>query len=268
MPALTPVVESLDKVPEAARPYYEQKDGKYHVILDAAPAGFVPATDLATANGKVVEFRDKNITLLQEVETLRPLKTQFEGIDPTKAKDALARVDALEKKGVTKADDVATLVNTAVAAALKPVTDQLAASQAATEAATKRAADQTLRASVQEKFLKAGGKPGAVDFILGKAKEVFTVDGDQVKAQANKFSTARPGEPIGLEEWLVSAAKDNDFAFEPSAGAGASPKPGSPGAARPGQTVLKDPTPEQLGDPKTAKGIKDGSIKLEYSAQQ
>lgn len=265
MPALTPVVESLDKVPEAARPFYEQKDGKYHVILDAAPAGFVPATELATANGKVIEFRDKNIALLQEVEPLRTLKTTVGDLDVVKAKEALTKVGELEKKGVKGAEDVAALVNTAVAAALKPVTDQLTASQAATEAATKRAAESTLRTVIGEKFTKAGGKPGAIDFIIGKAKEVFTVEGDQVKAHPNKFSSTRPGEALGVDEWIITAAKENDFAFEPSGGGGANPLKGGGGALKPGQTVLQDPTPQQLGDPKTAKGIKDGTIKVQYS---
>lgn len=263
MPALTPVVDSLDKVPEAARPYYEQKDGKFHVILDAAPAGFTPAADLAAANGKVVEFRDKNISLLQEVEVLRPLKTAFEGIDPAKARDALTRVGALELKGVKGVDDVAAMIQTGIQAAMKPVTEQLEASQKLVTAERERANKQTLRSTIAEKFLKAGGKAGAVDYIVGKAAEVFAAEGDAVKAQANKFSSTKPGEPLGIEEWLTTAAKEHDFAFEPSKGGGADPNKGGGGALKPGQTILLDPTPKQLGE--NSKAIADGKVKVQYT---
>lgn len=259
MPALTPVVESLDKVPEAARPYYEQKDGKFHVILDAAPAGFAPAADLAAANGKVVEFRDKNIALLQEVEVLRPIKTQFDGIDPAKAREAIAKVEELGRKGVKGADDITTQIQ----AALAPVLAKLETSEKQGLADRERANKQTLRSTIAEKFIKAGGKAGAVDYIVGKAAEVFAVEGEVVKALANKFSSTKPGEPLGVEEWLATAAKDHDFAFEPSAGGGANPNKGGNGALKPGQTILQDPTPKQLGE--NSKGIAEGKIKVQYS---
>src|SRR4051812_43384559 len=110
MPALTPVVDSLEQVPEAARSFYEPRDGKFVVSLSAAPAGFVPAADLAAANGKIVEFRNNNITLNNEVTELRTLKTAFDGIDPVAAKDAIGKVAALGTKGVKDADDVQKLV--------------------------------------------------------------------------------------------------------------------------------------------------------------
>lgn len=263
MPALTPVVDSLDKVPEAARSFYEPKEGKFVLSLDATPAGFVPAADLATANGKVVEFRDKNILLLQEVEPLRTLKTSFDGIDPTAAKEALAQTDALKKKGVAKPDDVTSQIQAAVAAAVKPLQDEVIASRRIAEENAKRADDGVLRTKVGEKFLKAGGKPNALDFVLGKATEVFKVEGGEVKALANKFSSNHPSEPLGIEEWVVSFAKDNDFAFAPSTGAGAAPV--RAGSSRAGQSILLDPSPQQLGEESTAKAIAKGELRIEYS---
>lgn len=265
MPALAPVVDSLDKVPESARGFYEQKDGKHHLILDGAPAGFVPATDLATANGKVVEFRDKNITLLQEVEVLRPLKTQFDGIDPVAAREAITKVAELGRKGVTKVDDLAALIQSGIQAAIKPIQEQLTASTAETAAERKRADESVLRSQIAEKFLKAGGKVKAVDYIVAQAADVFKVVAGKVEALANKFSTNKPGEALGVEEWLVSAAKDHDFAFEPSTGAGANGTKGGPTVpGRPGQTVLTNPTPQQLGE--HSKAIGTGKMRVEYTA--
>lgn len=264
MPALAPVVDSLDKVPEPARAFYEQKDGKHHLILDAPPAGYVSAADLATANGKVVEFRDKNITLLQEVEVLRPLKTQFEGIDPAAAREAITKVAELGKKGVTKVDDLAALIQTGIQAALKPLQDEIANGKAETAAERKRADESVLRSQIAEKFLKAGGKAKAVDYIVAQATDVFKVVAGKVEALANKFSTSKPGEPLGVDEWLVSAAKDHDFAFEPSTGAGANGTKGGPVVpGRAGQTVLTNPTAQQLGE--HSKAIGTGKMRVEYT---
>lgn len=263
MPNLASTVDSLDQVPEAARPFYIQKDGKYVVALDGAPSGFVSAADLATANGKIVEFRDNNIALAKEVETLRPLKSQFEGIDPIAAKDAIAKVAELGKKGVKGEDDVQKLVTSAVEAALKPVKEQLTASQQATETERKRADESTLRQTITAQFLKAGGKAKAVDFIVTQAASAFKVENGVVAAQPNKFSTERPGEPLGVEEWIGSLTKEHDYAFASSTGSGAAPANGGASQLRPGQQVLRDPTPQQLGE--FATKIAKGEYKVEYT---
>lgn len=263
MPALVPVVDTLEAVPEAARSFYEAKDGKFHLSLNGAPAGFVPAAQLTEANGKLVTFRDNNVALLKEVEPLRTLKTQFEGIDPAVAKDAISKVTELGKKGVTGEADLKTLIDAAMAP-LKTQLD-LAAAQTATE--RKRADDAALRSSIGEKFLKAGGKPKALDYVIGEAQSVFTVEQGIVKAQANRFSTERPSDPLGIDEWLTGLAKEHDFAFEVSAGSGAGGGPrqgaGNGVILKAGQTALTDPTPAQLGE--FSKEILAGKVKVVYS---
>lgn len=263
MSALVPVVEKLDQVPEAARTFYEQKDGKYVLKLDGAPAGFVPAADLASANGKVVEFRDKNIALLQEVDTLRPLKTQFEGIDPVAAKDAIAKVAELGKKGLKGVDDVTAAMNAAVQAAVKPLQEQLQAQAQSLATEKTRADESTLRSKVSDVFLKAGGKANALDFIVGQAKSVFQVDGGEVKAAPNKFSADRPGEPLGIQEWITGQVKVNDFAFGPSTGTGAVSTQTGNKTVNDTRKVLVDPTPQQLGQ--YGKEISKGEMRVEYT---
>lgn len=260
--ALAAVVDSLDKIPEAVRSEYQQKDGKYHLSIEGTPAGFAPASDLAAANGKVVEFRDKNIQLLQEVEPLRRLKTDFDGIDAAAAKDALAQVDALGKKGVKKADDLATAIKSAVDAAMAPLNEKLTAAERAAADNAKRADESLFRSAIGEKFSKAGGKGKALDFVVGQAASVFEVKDGKIVAKSNQFSADKPGDPLGVDEWLTVQARENDFAFEPSGGSGAAPVKGALGL-KPGQTVLRDPTPRQLGE--AAADIKAGKIKVEYS---
>jgi len=269
MPALVPVVDRLEDVPEAARTFYVQKDGKFHVDLSGAPVGFVSATELAAANVKVIEFRDSNIALTKKINELEPVVAKFKDIDPDAARSAITKVAELEKKGVKGADDVQAMITAAVTAAVKPVQDQFTALQTSAAADRKRADDGTLRTVLMDKFNKAGGLPGASDFIFSKAQPVFVVENGVVKAGPNQFSSDKPGELITMDEWLTRQTKESDFAFKSSNGGGASPAPGGGGGAggRPGVTILKDPTPQQLGDPANSAAIKAGKMRVEYSQQ-
>jgi hypothetical protein len=267
MAGLPPVVESLDKVAEPLRTYYESKDGKFVLSIDGTPLGFVPAADHAAQLGKVVEFRDNNVALLKEIEPLRKLKTDLGDLDLTMAKSAVTELKTLKEKGVSKPDDITALVTAAVSAAVAPLQEQVKASSASLAAERKRADDQTLRSFVGERFVKAGGIASALDYIVGKATDPFEVRDGAVVAKANKFSTTNPGSPLSVEEWLGVQTKESDFAFKPSSGSGAEGNKGGGGGTGllPGQTELRDPTPNQLGQ--YAKEISQGKMKVVYSNQ-
>lgn len=265
MATLTPVVDKLEDVPEATRSFYVQRDGKFHVDLAGAPAGFVPAADLAAANGKVVEFRDNNTKLLQEIAPLREIKTTLGDVDPKIAVQSVSELAEIKKKGVTKPDDVTKLVQDGISAALKPVQDQLAAITTTAQADKKRADDLFLRQTISDAFTKAGGEPTALDFIVSRTNGTFIVEGGVVKAAANQFSTDKPSEPLSVTEWMARQTKEVAYAFKPSSGGGANPQ-GGPGGNntqhRAGVTVIKNPTPQQLGE--FAADVKAGKVRFEY----
>lgn len=266
MPPIAPVVEKLEDVAEPARQFYKSEGGKFVLDLTATPSGFVPAAELATANGRVIEFRDTNIALKKQVDELSPLKVAFEGIDPVAAKAALASQEELKKKGITKPDDLAAAIQTAVQAAVTPLTQQLTQITTTNAENQKRADLMTLNQVLGAKFSKAGGVPEAQDFISSKAAGVFVVEGGAVKAAPNQFSVDRPGEPLSVDEWMTRQTKEQAFAFKASSGGGANPAPGAGGGTqhKPGQLVLKDPTPQQLGE--HAGDIKSGKMRVEYSS--
>lgn len=267
MPALPPVVDRIEDVPEPARTFYVQKDGKFHVDLSGAPVGFVPQTELQAANAKVIEFRDNNIALNKKVSELEPQVAKFTGIDPEAAKAAIAAQKALQDKGVKSADDISTIVQTAVNAAVQPLQEQITSFKSTAEAEKKKSEDLLLRGTLGEKFIKAGGEPNALNFIVNEARGVFVVDNETIKAAAGQYSTDRPGEPLTIDEWLTRETKQNSFAFKPSGGGGGvgNPKPGETGGVtlRPGQTILKDPTPAELGA--ASKDILAGKVKVVYT---
>jgi hypothetical protein len=262
MPALAPTVNTLQEVPEPLRQFYVEKDGKFHVDLSGPPTGFVPSADLATANGKVVEFRDNNVKLLQEIEPLRKLKTDLGDLDITVAKTAVTELKTLKEKGVSKPDDITAMMKSVAEQTAKPLQDALALLTTTAKADRERADEATFRTAIGEKFTKAGGLPKALDYIINEAKSVFKVDNGKVAALPNKFSTVTPGNPLEIDEWLTSAAKEHDFAFKPSQGGGAPPAGGGGAPHRAGQTVLRNPTPQQLGD--ASKDISTGKVRVEY----
>ena len=259
-------VEKLEDVPEPARGFYEQKDGKFVLGVE----GVAAARDLAEANGKIVEFRDTNVKLLKALgadsfDGALARAALLQGIDPAKLErlkaidpDEFARLkaaaDELKKKGVTDPADLDTRLNAALEAALGPVREQLANEQKARATAQGRADEALLRQSIGEKALKAGLQPGALDFLIAKAHDDFHVVDNAVKAKDNKFSADKPGQALGVDEWLAGKMKEFGFAFAASQGGGAGGGSGNGAGARPGAKQLVNPTPQELGRLKHVSG--------------
>lgn len=262
-------VSSLDQVDENLREHYRLNDSGdgYVLNLEGSPHGFVSKTEHADSVNRLSEFRNNNISLTNELEELRPLKAQYEGIDPNAARSAMLQVEELGKKGVKKPDDVQTQISAALndftSKVVEPLKSQLEASEQARQDAEHEAERGLMRSKIGEEFIGMGGKPGAMDFILGKAENIFGVIEGKVSARENQFSTNNPGEPITPKEWLTQQATsvETDFAFNASNGGGASPKPGASSSSQ--AQKLVNPTPSQLGANMDA--ISSGKVVVEYS---
>jgi hypothetical protein len=234
--ALKVVLDTLDGVPAGLRDHYTKaNDGKFHLTLDGEPP-------------KLTEFRNTNIELLKERDAL---KAKFDGIDPEVAKADRAKVLDLEK---TNPD-----------ARLKVLEAELA-TEKAIRIETQRKADRSrVRDVLRVRATAAGVLPAAMDMLLDKAEPQFVMDGDVVKAKPNTFSPTRPGEPLSVDEWMTGALKDLGFLFGRSNGGGSDGRPGG-GSGGDGKTVLRDPTPQQLGE--HAKAIAAGEMRIVYSGGQ
>jgi hypothetical protein len=252
-------VEKLEDVPEPARGFYEQKDGKFVLGVE----GVAPARDLAEANGKIVEFRDSNRALMRALgaETIDAALSRaalVAGIDPAKLErlkaidpDEYAALKAaaakLKEKGVTDPADLDTRLSAALEAALTPVKQELASEKQARAEAQKRADEALLRQSIGDKALKAGLDPAYLDFMTTKAHDDFHVIDNAVKAKDNKFSADKPGQALGIDEWLAGKMKEFSRIFAPAQGGGAGGGSGNGAGARPGAKQLVNPTPQELG---------------------
>jgi hypothetical protein len=260
------VIDTLEGLSDEVKAEYEPKDGKFHLKVEGQLPGYVDAKELLAANTKVVEFRDRNIALLKENDELRPLKLKYEGIDPAEAKDAIEKVKALGKKGIKDVEDFNAQVKAVAEDLIKPLREQLAMSAAETAEARKRADDSLLHAKISEAFVKAGGKPGATDYVVGLSKDDFEVKDGKLVAKAGKFSKTKPAEPLTPEEWLADRVqKEHDYVFNPSNGGGAQPTIKSGPVAsknRPDVKILKNPTPQELGQ--YSGDIASGKMKVEF----
>jgi len=273
------VIAQLTEVPEGLRGEYEfsAEDKTFRLKIEGDPPGYVKGDVHAALNGKLVGFREHNKALMAALgaETIEAAiaradavkgfdPKRFEGVDPEEFKALKAQAGKLKDKGIDNADQIDARFKSMLDAAIKPVNDKLAATEADLSAARKKADEGIFRSSVQAPFLKAGGKADAVDFVMLRAAEKFTVVGGTIKARPDAFSADKPGEPLGLDEWLSGFQKMSAFAFEPSKGAGTTPGNGSGGAAiRQGARVLTNPTAQDLG--KYAKEIAKGEVVIANS---
>lgn len=232
--ALPYTVPSLDAIPEPQRALYKPTgDGKFVIDVD----GVAPAADLAAAAVKLAEFRENNSKLLKAlgaagIEDGLARAAAIAGIDAARlAKlkdvdpDEYARLKAsaakLTEKGLGDPESADAKLKALVEQQLEPVRKQLEAEQKARAEAQAKASDALFVGTVGEEFVRAGGQPGAREFMAMEARKVFRVEGDKVVANEGHYSAVKAGEPLTLSEWLAAQAKANPWAFKESTGGGA-----------------------------------------------
>jgi len=216
---LKAVVESLEGVPEPARPLYAEKDGKFHLQVE----GLVP-------KARVDEFRDNNLALKRQIDELT---ARFDGIDPEVARKLAAEQAKLRDKQLIEAGKVDELLAERTG---KMKNDFEAALK------TERETAQTLKTQLESLLIdgairdaatKAGVRATAVDDVLLRGRQTFrVVDGKAVPMEGDKPIFGRAGEVMDVQEWVMGLTERAPHLFEPSQGAGARGAPGAGGNTR------------------------------------
>ena len=231
----------VDALELPLRPLYVEREGKF--VLDVE--GMVPSAEVHELRTKVAEFRDNNIAVTKERDTLKATVSKFEGIDPEEHKTIKAEYDKLKGKGVKSEDDL----QKAIAAAIKPISDKLAEESSARAEAQKRADDATFRELFSTDAKKVGVRPASLRHVLREASEKFTLkDGSIVPKEGVKHPTD-PLKTLTTEEWLQQLVKTDEYLFEPSVGGGANGggSGGSSGGGGGNARKIINPTPEEMG---------------------
>lgn len=250
----------VDALPEAVRPLYVEKDGKFILDLEGE---FVPKTELNDVKTKLSEFRTNNISLSQTLNDLNEKIKTFEGIDPEEARRLKAEKAELVKKSGGKSDgNMEELIRETVNAALKPTQDALQAEKTAREAAQRIANQSQMREKITATATKAGVRPSSLRHVLREAEDAFELKDGEVVARSGKLDPDDPLKPLTPDAWISGLRKSDDYLFEPSVGTG-SENSGRPGAQ--GKRVLLNPTPEEKG--KHMKDIASGAVVVEYTSR-
>jgi len=266
------VISTLEEVDESLRGEYEKgDDGRFHVKLEGSPKGFVSGVEHDGIKRKVVEFRDTNIELLkdiaglagvQEASNIEPLKIKLaamSNIDPKEHAKLSAKIKELEA-GNENQPDVADIVKTQVGLAVAPLQEKVDKAEKREADAILRANRALLRESIGTVAAKNGARPDALSYILDQSEHSFEVTEDKVVAKSGIFSEKDPSKSLEIEEWMTGAVKKYAFAFEASKGGDPPTKEGSRLTVRDGVTILKNPTPQELGQ--HSRDIAQGKVQI------
>jgi hypothetical protein len=253
----------VDALPEALRGVYKDTNGTFNLdaaVLALANDGMVPDSDYSRMKTGLAEFRDNNIALIKERDSVTTKLKGFDGVDVTEYHTLKEGAAKLKKVGIDKTDDLAALIAEQVSKAIKPVQDNLNTMTQERETLKKQVAASAVDDHIRTAALAAGARENAIDDILNRGRKVFqSEDGKVVAKDGDKprFSAADPAKQLGAEEWVSDLAKTNDFLFKPSGGGGAG---GGGGGGGGGKTVLTNPSRADFS--KNLEAIANGTIEV------
>lgn len=227
--ALKALVDAIDTVPEPARAFYKEADGKF--ILDVEPVdGFAleDVSGLKNTLGKEMTLRKK---LEKDV-------VKFKDIDPDKARDALARLEELGN--IDPAKDADKIVNERLEAAKRQLLEkhgeELKTRDGRIAGLTKTVeslmVDQVATAALAE-------AKGAVELLLPHVQRHTRVredaNGSFIVEVVDKDGNARignaKGDPMTIKDLVQEMRKSETFgrAFEGTGHTGSGTRPNSSG---------------------------------------
>jgi len=219
-------LDTLDNIPEALHEYYEQTEG----------GGFVLAVDgiPPSAQKKVAEFRDNNISLTNQLKEFEEKIKIFEGIDPDKAREALDRLRAIEEKEMIEAGDVESLVHQKLEEERRNYSKQMEAlrkSKDELEQQSRHYKTQLANTVIENKVMQAVQEvatphQSAMQDILSRAKSQWRLNDDgelyAVDESGSRIYNKSGDEPISTHEWAKNLTTQASHLFQSSQGTGSS----------------------------------------------
>lgn len=204
------VVETLDGVPETARGFYVEREGKF--VLDAE--GAVP-------KGRLDEFRDNNLALTRQISDLQK---RYEGIDPDQARALSERARHERDRKLIDAGRVDELVSERTAT----LRAEFAGIASERERLKKELAAHVVDGAIRDAASRAGVRAAAIEDVLARGRALFRLEGGKAIAlDGDKPVYGRDGEPLGVGEWISGLSAQAPHLFEASRGGGA---PGGAGS--------------------------------------
>ena len=226
MPKLS--FESVDSVPEGLKEHATEVDGKW--IVDVSPTA------------KVTEFREKNISVSRERDSLQSLITKVQpiiGDDPDAFLATYHELQAIDQKvkdgTLTTSDKVTEAVEQRVTDMKRTLEERNAQTATREAAANKRAeaADAKYKQSLIDRAIisavtdpRSGASGTAIQDILQRAYRVFKANDDgsvvAMDGELKMYSAEDGSTPLSPMEWVTTKLKEQaPHLFRSSNGGGA-----------------------------------------------
>lgn len=207
------IYENEAEIPSSLKEHYQKNaEGKWELQVEGA----VP-------KAKIDEFRNKNIELSRELDTL---KAQYKDVDPAKFAELKAKEKDLEEGKIMKKDGVDALVETRTKEMREDYERKMAAEKKRADEAEGALTNMRLDVSLRDVGTKLGVRKEAIgDLVLRGRGSLKFEDGKLIAyGDDGKKLYGASGDPMTVDEWAAQLTKTAPHLFEESKGQGA---PGS-----------------------------------------
>lgn len=196
----------------ADNPYkdrYIEKDGKW--ILDI---------EGAVATERLAEFRDKNIVITKELETL---KKTWEGFDKTEVEGLIAKKAEIDGAKIKSESEFNTKLKERTDAMKAEYDKKIAELEKAKNDNEAKLAEIIIDKALIEEGNKLGLRPEAAEFLATLGRKTFRMENGQPVAYGpdGKQLFDTEANPMKISAFVADVAKKNAFAFKESTGGGA-----------------------------------------------
>lgn len=202
------IVDSLDSVNEQYRGLYTKNEetGKFQLQVEGA----VP-------RAKLDEFRNNNITLTNEKQSLQDKLDKFKDIDPSKWEEYKTKAEAFKGDG-----DIDKIVAQRLEAATAQHRQTVEDLSTKLSTATNDLHKNLIGTEVKSAAMRAGAIPAALDDIARRAEGTFAVvNGKPVIQKDGQVVYGADGvSPMSAFEWAKNLAKDAPYYFAENQGGG------------------------------------------------
>lgn len=209
LPLVIESEEKLKELPEQFRGFYSPKDGKF--TLDVAP------------RKDIHRFMDSS----REAEAkAKKASADFEGLDPTEARESVALKRRLEEKKLLEKGDVDAVLARREEAARAEERKKADAAESRASASDKRLSQVLIDAELAKAVVES-------DIVDTALKDVLLLGQSQFRVVGGELQTA-DGIAVpetGVKAWLRDQLKERPHWLKPSSGGGTPPK--SPGGGTP-----------------------------------
>lgn len=257
--ALKAILASLDGLDEATKALYTKgEDGKYHLDVE----GMV-------GKSKLDEFREKNVQMAKELQTLKDKLAQFDGIDLKKYQELVQSFEndterKLIKEG--KIDEVFQMrlakLQQSYEEKLKAKDTQIAQLTKERDSATQDRDTHIVTSELSRAITdpESGFHPNADRIIQDQVLKNFKYrDGKVVRVNAEgAIVFGEKGEPATIGEFLTEIAKDHPYLVKSSSGGGASNNGGPKNSGA--KTIRRSEFDAIQDHARKAKMMKDGVV--------